>query len=234
MRPSLLLLLAASALGACGTLVDLPDPGPAIPVIEGLLVAGSPASRFRLVWSEPLDGSGHARPIDPRLVRLELVAPAGREPLTPVADSAGYFGAGLPIDPGRTYRLEGQVDGRSIRAQATIPSRFDVALPADSLVVPRDPGFLVPYRWSAEGATAFLLRGARFRSTLGPASREPDGELFFDPPPAGVAVDSLVVFALTREADEYLFTHSSPRSNVEGGFGYLGGAIAVRRIIRWP
>lgn len=233
MRPSLLPLLATSALGACRTLVDLPDPGPAIPVIEALLVAGSPASRFRLVWSEPLASSADARPIDPGLVRLDLIGPSGRAALVPVPDSAGSFGAALAIVAGRTYRLEGAIDGRAIRAQATIPARFDIALPVDSVAVPRQPGFLVPYRWSAEGATAFLLRGARFRSTLGEASRDLEGEIFFDPPPAGVTLDSLVVFALTREADEYLFTHVSPRSNVEGGFGSLGGAIAVRRIVRW-
>jgi len=85
----------------------------------------------------------------------------------------------------------------------------------------------------AVGAAPFSLRGARLRTNFGANGRATAGELLVDPP-ATPGIATFEISAITREADEYLFSPQyTPRSNVEGGFGYLGGAISVRRVIRW-
>jgi hypothetical protein len=59
------------------------------------------------------------------------------------------------------------------------------------------------------------------------------GELLFDGSP-GSAASPLVLFAITAEADAYLFDLTNPRSNVQGAFGFLGAGIAVSRAVQWP
>ncbi len=227
-------LLALLAPAACRTVVDLPDPPPPLPVVEGLLTADSTSTVFRLVWSSPPSAfPTESGPIAAGQVALALTGPAGRAHLAPVLDSAGYFRAILRIERGARYELTGTIRGNPIHAATVVPARFDIALPADTLVLPGGAATLVPFHWTAVGATAFYLRGARFRTNFGANGRATTGELLVDPP-ATRGIAAFEVSAITREADEYLFSPQYiPRSNVEGGFGYLGGAISVRRVIRW-
>jgi hypothetical protein len=230
----LISLLAVLAPVACRTVVDVPDAPPPWPVVEGLLTADSASTVFHLIWSSPPTAfPTDSRPIAADQVALELTGPAGRVRLTPVPDSAGYFRAALAIERGARYVLAGTIGGNPIRATTVVPARFDIVLPADTLVLTEGVATLVPFDWTAEGASAFYLRGARFRTNFGANGRATSGELLVEPPatPGNVTFE---VSAITREADQYLFSPQfTPRSNVEGGFGYLGGAISVRRVIRW-
>ena len=233
MLPPVPALTALVLLAGCGNLVDLPEAGPPLPLVEGLLIADSAAATFRLVWTDPPGTDPAVAPIPPGQVALALTGPGGRAPLEPVADSAGYFRARLPIERGGSYRLEGTIADRPVRAQVTVPARFDLRAPAEPIAIARDGFTPVAYRFDADGAAAFMATGARFRSTFSVSTRAPSGELFVDPPAPGAEQSTVVLFAITREADQYLFSRPTARSNVAGGFGYLGGAISLTREVRW-
>jgi len=226
------ILAVMPALAGCRTAVEVPESPPARPIVEGMLVADTPNTVFRLVWSDPPVGFLAANPIPASQVDLELVGPTGRAALRPLVDSAGYFAARLPIERGARYQLSGTVADRTIHAETVVPTRFDVAEPTDPIHLVRQAAPLVPFSWTADGAPSFFLRGARFRSTFRINARSTTGELLLDPP-AAPGIDTVEILAVTREVDQYLFALVSPRSNIEGGFGFLGGAIAVWRLVEW-
>lgn len=227
-------VLAASAAAACGTVVELPPPGDRTPVIEGLLLADSTTSLFRIVW-ELNPGQGlDPEPVPDDQVQLELAGatgPAAR--LVPVADSPAFHRAALPILRGGRYRLAGRLAGRNVTAVTTIPVRFDVAEPTDPLVLRPDAIGRPAFRWSASGAAAFYARGARLSPAIEINTRDTVGYLAIEPPPPGTTATALTLYAITREAEAYLFDLVAPRTNVEGAFGFLGGGIAVGRTVRW-
>jgi hypothetical protein len=43
----------------------------------------------------------------------------------------------------------------------------------------------------------------------------------------------LRLWAMNRDLDQYLYGVPAPVSNIQGGFGVLGGAIEVRKAISW-
>lgn len=226
------LLLFPNAVG-CSDTVTVPDEPPP-PTIEGLLLADSSRSTFRIVWPT----WGHApdgdTPIGADSVSLTLEGPGGRASLTPDPNSGGLFRVTLPIRAGERYRLEGTVAGRRIHAETTVPRRFRVESPADTIELGVPPPASITFRWSSEGATAYFARGARLdilASAQG-ATRDTAGLVYFDPAP-GASSTSYTLFAVNLDADQYLFPYPAGRSNLEGGFGYLGGAIAVGRVVRW-
>lgn len=226
--------LAVSAAAACGTVVELPPPGDRIPVVEGLLLADSTTSLFRIVWEVNAEQGLDAEPVPSDQVHLELAGrtgPAAR--LVPVADSPAFHRAALPIVRGGTYRLAGRLAGRSVTAVATIPLRFDVMEPTEPLVLRADAIGRPAFRWGASGAAAFYARGARLSPAIQLNTRDTAGYLAIEPPPPGTTTTALTLYAITREAEAYLFDLVAPRSNIEGAFGFLGGGIAVGRTIRW-
>jgi hypothetical protein len=228
-------LTAVLPIVACGTTVELPPAPERIPVVEGFLLADSSTSLFRIVWSQPLGRPvvDSTEPVAAPLVHLVLRGPAGASgTLAPVADSAGYHRVRLAIQRGALYRLEGTVDGVGLAAETTVPSRFDVAAPGDLTAVAAGSLERLPFRWSSSGAAAFFARGARF--PFGAVStRDTMGSLSPDVRPAGTDAP-LLLFAISEEADGYLFGQPHPRTNLRGvAFGYLGSGIAIRRTVRW-
>jgi hypothetical protein len=230
-----LLCCVAAALGACATTVTLPPAGRS-PVVEGLLLADSSTALFRIVWAAPPDGPPlPAEPVLPADVDLRLQASSGLPTrLTPLADSASYFRASIAIVRGGTYHLAGTIAGRAVAASTRIPTRFDITEPSADTLRLTGPGERRPFRWSASGAAAYYVRGARVLPAVAFNTRDTVGELLFDRPAVPPAASTLSLFAITAEAEAYLFDRATPRSNVRGAFGFLGGGIAVVRAVRWP
>ncbi|MEZ4589406.1 MAG: hypothetical protein R2909_23770 [Gemmatimonadales bacterium] len=217
----------------CRDTVDVPDDRPP-PVIEALLLADSNQSTFRIVWPTWGDDPGGDTPVGTDSVDLTLEGPDGRASLVPDPGTAGLFRAALRIERGKRYRLAGTVADRRILAETTMPTRFLVGWPADTVLLPTRPPASLPFRWTSEGATAYFARGARLDilSSAQAASRDTSGLVYFDPQP-GASSLGYTLFAVNLDADRYLFSFPAGRSNVEGGFGYLGGAIALERVVRW-
>jgi hypothetical protein len=208
-------------------------------VVEALLLADSTSTLVRVVWAAPEPQGSPAppavEPIPAGQVELELSGTAGpAAPLVPAPDRPGHFRVALPIRPGAGYVLRGRAAGREIIAATVVPSRFDVAEPArDTITAPAGALPLIPFRWTARGATAFFARGGRL-SPLRGHTRDTAGELLLERSPTGSVLTPLTLYAISADAEAYLFDLANPRSNVVGGFGYLGGGIARRKTVRWP
>lgn len=227
-----LLLFCWHAAG-CRDTVNVPDDRPP-PVIEALLLADSIRSTFRVVWPTWGNAPGGDTPVGTDSVVLILEGPDGRASLVPDPDTAGLFRVALPIRRGEHYRLAGTVAERRILAETTIPTRFVVGWPTDTVLLPTPPPASVAFRWTSEGATAYFARGARLDvlSSAQAASHDTSGLVYFDPRP-GASSLGYTLFAVNLDADRYLFSFPAGRSNVQGGFGYLGGAIALGRVVQW-
>jgi hypothetical protein len=229
-----LLCCVAAALGACATTVSLPQFDRA-PVVEGLLLADSSTALFRIVWADPPDGPPAADVVIPADVDLRLSTTSGFPArLAPLPDSASYFRAPIAIVRGGTYHLAGTIAGRAVAASTRVPTRFEVTEPAADTLRLTGAGDRRPFRWSATGAAAYYVRGARVIPAVAVNTRDTVGELLFDHPAGSPPGPTLVMFAITAEADAYLFDLANPRSNVQGAFGFLGAGIAVSRAVRWP
>jgi hypothetical protein len=217
---------AMAAVG-CGDVVTVPDLAPP-PVIEGLLLADSLRSTFRIGYAATTDGADLS-PIAPDSVDLALASGAVSARLIAVPDSAGFFRAELAIRRGGRYRLTGTVAGRSIHAETIVPSAFTIDEPADPVVVTLDE-ITTPFRWHAEGAGGFLALGARLSPLAANATRDTIGLIYLDPRERSKS--SIQVIAITAETHAYFFALTG-RGNVHGGFGVLGGGIATHRAVRW-
>lgn len=223
--------MALGVAAGCGTMVELPE-ADAIPVVEGLLLADSATSLFRVTWALRSEHQ-RAEPIAPELVRLRLSGPTGSAPLVAAADSPGFLRAALPITRGAVYRLVGRVGDREVEAVTSVPARFEVAEPREPLWLRPDSIGRPPFRWSAVGASGFFARGARLSPGVRIDTRDTAGFLILERPDPGADSTPLTFFAISPAADDYLFGGPHPRTNIPGAFGYLGGAIAVRRVVRW-
>jgi len=223
---SLTIGLALAGAG-CGDVVTVPDLAPP-PVIEGLLLADSLRSTFRIGYAATVDGADLS-PIGPDSVDLALTSGASSARLIAIPDSAGFFRANLAIHRGGTYRLTGTVAGGSIRAETVIPSGFVIDTPPDPVMVTLDET-TTPFRWHAEGVGGFLALGARLSPLLANATRDTVGLIYLDPRER--SRPSIQLIAITAETYAYFFAPTA-RGNVEGGFGILGGGVAIHRGVRW-
>lgn len=226
-RSVLTAALLSGLLGSCDTVVDpppRPEPGP---VIEALLIAGNPTSTFRI--RRVTDNFGAAEPIPPADVHLLLSEAGNRSvPLVSLAMSAGTFQASMPIVAGGQYQLAGTVAGRAISAHTTVPTSFTVLAP-NGPIVATEP---VDYLWRSVGAVAYLVDSAFFNSTFRSHASDTAGKITILLPES--RRPELTIYAVNSDAAQYLFDIASARSNIIGGFGMLGGAIAARRPLIWP
>lgn len=213
-------------LTGCSPVVDLPPPPAGRPLVEFLLVAGStPTARIRIIEPE-----GVERPIDPALVRLDLVAENGaRSPLSSLTAAEGTFRASMTIEPGRIYRLEGTISGAPIRSQTRVPDRLEVVEPSGTVRAEER----IPYRFRATGATAFSMDHGRFENSFS-QSQDTTGILFVAEFSTPTKPPELTIFAMNRDAEGYLFNVAAPENNIDGALGLFGAALAIRRPIQWP
>ncbi|MBM4186913.1 MAG: hypothetical protein FJ206_06340 [Gemmatimonadetes bacterium] len=232
-RPNRLAAIAlaaavATAIAGCATTVELPPPPDSRPLIEAILVAGQPP----LVRVRSIGSSDRGSLVDPAQVRLRI-GPAGGNlvALASANPAEGTFGAPLSIEPGRRYRLEGTVGSAAIRAETLIPASLEVIEPAGPVPGGADR---VPYRLRSVGATVFSLDHGAFEANRLSHSRDTVGGLFVAPVGPDRQPAELTFFALNRDGERYLFSLAAAEGNVAGALGVFGGAIAVRRPIRWP
>ncbi len=220
--------------GGCGTVVAPPPHPGRLPVVEALLVGGSPAATVRITWAdlEPIPGRP-PEPISPADVRLTLTGSSGPPAaLVPRSDSAGLFVAATAILAGQRYRLEGTIAGRAITATTRIPASFTVTRPAADIEAGAT-GIVEPFRWQAPGASVFAADHAVFGESQYHHTRDTVGDLRIIPiDPA--RSPALTIWAMNADAERYLYHLAAPQSNVIGGLGMLGGALAVKRAFRWP
>jgi hypothetical protein len=157
--------------------------------------------------------------------------------LRPVPDSAERYVAAIRIDAGVTYRLDGTIDGVQVDAETTVPAPLELVVPAADTIDFADGQIQqIPIRWRAPGASLLLSTAGFFLlqpAGSGALPRTRDTVTTLILAPSGTAVDSVELWALNPDADRYLFDLRSPRGNVRGGFGMLGGAARARRIVRW-
>lgn len=225
--------LIVSGLAGCGNVVDLPPIADPIPLIEAVLVAGERPT-IRVTLLDP--GTGQAAPLAPDAVRLDLAGPGtGASALTPTGDPT-VFEAAVAIVAGGHYRLAGTVAGLPITAVTNLPDRFTLAEPAADTVTATsesgDPVAAIPYRFAARGAASFLADSLIF-DTGEHVTRFATGRLLvLARAPGGEAGPTVRLLALNRDADRYLVA-VAPSTNIVGGFGVFGGALACRVVIAW-
>lgn len=215
-------------LAGCRSVVDLAPPGDPPPSIEGLLVAGTNETTFRLVWPLPTGAtSSTPRPITPSEALLTLTDEGGLgAPLVARDDTVALYRVLLPIVAGHRYRLHGAVGDRTIEALTTVPLSFTIEEPTTDPIDAAEP---IPFRWRATGASAFAADVAVFGRTGATHTKSTSGTLRVRPGHA-----ALRLWAMNRDAEGYLLNLQMPQSNVTGGTGVLGGAILVERNLRWP
>lgn len=212
-----------------------------MPVIQTLLVAGDSQQVAWVEWRVPADSAfgREVRPVDPALVQLSLILPAGGSvPFTPSPAIPGRFEAAATVAPSTTYRLTGTVAGVALTAETTVPDTLAVRVPArdtvdgTSCVVSfQYCEFL--YSWSAVGATAYVYfqaQGAPARLSNFRSTRDSTGVMQLVP---DTGTGPLTLLALEENAAAFL-TVDTPKSSVSGIFGMFGAATRAQRWIVWP
>lgn len=224
--------IVMAGISACGHIVDPPAEPPRVPFVETVLIAGSAATTVRVGWLDrQLPGTSISAPataVDLTLTN-ETTGQSGR--LAPHHDT--LFVATLPILAGHRYRLAGRIGDAEVRATTTVPEQFVIEAPAgDSIILAAPIGdaltTAIDYRWHALGATAFVVDSAWFPPGQS-ATRAPIGQMVVARRPAGTPIRQLRIVAVNRDLDEYLYRVPASASNVFGGFGVVGAAIAVER-----
>ncbi len=214
--------------GSCRNLVDPSAPG-RTPLIEAMLLAGTPTTEVRVRWLD----SGQAEPTAAQAngVALTLRDEAGRSVLLRPAPAPGGFTANLAVVPGHTYRLSGTVGNVTVAASTTVPFRFTVTAPAgDTLRLSPDgtttngPFATLPFQWGSDGATVFAVESAFVIPTATFTSARAGQLLVFG--------RHLRLLAMNRDLAGYLY-RSPAETNFSGAFGVLGAAIEIRKEIVW-
>lgn len=224
-------LAAAGWVTGCATVVDPPAIDARIPLVEALLVAGTPEPTLRLRWAGPV--GQEPEPVTPTEAVLILAAdPGASAPVVPLDPAAGLYRATLPIVAGRAYRLTGTIDGRMISARTVVPASLTVLAPAGP-IEPTQPTERFAFRWRSVGATVYSVDHAVFVSTRGRQTRDTIGE-FILAPDGPTLPSELIIYAMNADAERYLFFAASAQGNVTGGIGVVGAAITARRPLRWP
>lgn len=237
-RLTLLLIVAATA---CDHVVDGPQITARTPLIEAILVAGSPVSRFRLRWLDPADPEVQP-PILAEEMDLDLVHPNGsRAVWEPDPDSIGIYLAALPITPRGSYRLGGTIAGYPISASTRVPGPLDIEQPTgDTLFItgtPSRPGSAlsgrITVKWRADGATVLALDSAAVLFATG-FTHTAEADLGVRQSTAGQRIGPTIRFvAMNRDGDRYHFNLTGPETNITGGFGVFGAAAETRRVVVW-
>lgn len=225
-----LIPLVLAMAGSCRNLVENSSPA-RTPLIEAMLVAGTPSTEVRVRWLEP-DGSIPTDATTAEVV-LTLVDGSGtRAGLEPFGAAPGHFRARLAISTGHRYSLVGSVGAQRIEASTTVPSRFTVHSPAgDSLRVSptgttaSGPFGVVPFQWSSDGATVFAVESGYFVPAASYTTAVAGQLLLFG--------SRLRLLAMNRDLAGYLYA-SPAETNLTGAFGVLGAAIEIRKEIIWP
>ncbi len=224
--------IVMAGITACGHIVDPPAEPARIPFVEAALIGGSATTTVRVGW------------LDRQLPGTNIPAPATAVDLTLANETTGQssrlaphndtlFVATLPILAGHRYRLAGRIGDAAIHATTTVPEQFIIDAPAgDSIILAAPIGdaltTAIDYRWHALGTTAFVVDSAWFPPGQS-ATRAPIGQMIVARRPAGTPTRQLRIVAVNRDLDEYLYRMPAPASNVFGGFGVVGAAIAVER-----
>ena len=216
----------------CRNVVDIPPSPARIPVIEGLLIADSTNTTLRLIWADTLGRLGDERePIAPADVFLTLSDQGGTPVgLTARRDTVALFQVALKIRPGQRYRLSGTIAGRPVSATTVIPGPFTIDAPADRTTVRF--AVPVPFRWRASGATTYASAQAIFGQGGYSHTADTVGQLNVRPEGVGEP-STLIVWAMNRDVQGYLYNLQVPQSNIVGATGMLGGATVTRKAISW-
>jgi hypothetical protein len=230
--------LAAAVAVGCADLVDLPEPaGPEL-LIEAVLVAGANEGNFRVVRVFPGEGAGPNTPVPETAVSLRLAGPDGSVTELVPAPGLGRFRAAMPIAAGARYLLRGSIEGRAISAETVVPQQLRLTEPAgDTVTLALGQLHRLAIRWHSPGASVLTVTDALFQvlppgTGVAAETRDTVGELIVAPPTG--ATDLVLEFwAMNPDVERYLYDRSSPRGNLQGGFGLLGGAATARRVLRW-
>jgi hypothetical protein len=234
------LLGSAMSLMSCGGEVSGIDPGPPVPVVEILLVAGQPTQTALIQYSAPAEPIvlPDEVPVDPDSVALELVGPDGsRTPFQPTAGSPTMFQAGLLVAAGETYTLSGMVAGVNVTATATVPETLEVRKPTqDTLFFSRsfdDPfaNASVEFSWFAAGANSYVVRQSDREGNTTSLLATTDTAGTFPPFSFYSQADTtrVAIWAYDPSAAAFFLTHGSvPRSSSTAAVVGFGAAV------RWP
>lgn len=230
----LILMLATTA---CQAEFSNPENVP-IPVIQVLLVTGSPVQTAWIEWRVPADSAfGPAvRPVDPASVQLSLVLPdSSTVPFAAVSGMPGRFDAQINVFPGLRYRLTGAITGVGVTGETTVPGMIDVRQPGQDTVLFTGSCTLcaLPYRWYAPNAAAywyFHSENGALPFSEGGSTRDTSGVIQLQRRPG---ISHLTVLALDSHAAAFL-TATDPHSSVSGVFGLFGAASRAERWISWP
>ena len=157
-------------------------------------------------------------------------------PLEPSPDPTRYY-VHMDVERGQTYHLQGAVDGTAVSAVTTVPQEFSVTAPANDTVRVSDGTlsvffFQVPYVFHSQGATGFgcVLRDVAGRTRTCTVGNGPTGDLSLE---IRSGVQDLWLLAYDNDATNWLL-RSTPITNIEGGFGGFGAALAVHRWVVLP
>lgn len=226
-KPPLLPLLALMT-GACANLVD-PSPPQRTPLIEAMLTAGTAVTEVRIGWLSA--GQPDRREALPADVAVQIEDNAGHAAQLEPGSGPGLFVAHLNILAGVRYSLHGTVGGVAVHASTTVPANFNILAPAGDTLRLRPEGTTtagpyrtLPFQWSSVGATTFALESAYVVPTASETTALSGQLLVFG--------NRLRVVAMNRDLAGYLYRRPA-ETNISGGFGTFGGAVASRKEIVW-
>lgn len=236
-------ILAAGALGAgCRELP--PGPSSATPVINLTLVGGEPVHRALITWAARADSTipRAALPIDPDLVALAVLDDSGVAHALRADTVPGSFLVTMPAESGGHYRLSGQINGRSIEAETTVPNRFTLTVPAGDTIgpsdfVPCDPPSVVftcvtiQYDFDGPPFVQYDVRAADGTARIRRSVQSQPGQMMFSNVNGGTY--ALTLLALNSDAVEWLHPRI-PRGNISRAAGGFNAALIARRTIVLP
>lgn len=238
-RPALRILggLGLCLLSACG--FDRPQaPSDALPVVRAVLVAGADSQFFRLDWAVSADSPWVTtpRPIPTGDVALNVQRGGASAPLVPRPGDPTTYVITLPIAADSTYALDGTIAGLVLSATTTLPSLLTVQAPAgDTFAIDTSTACAiascdVPYALTQEGAAAVLIEARDAAGALVQVIRLSADSGVFQLRWVST-IRTLDLLAVDPNASA--FATESPRASIDGGFGVFGGALRVRKVVRW-
>lgn len=235
-RSSLVILLL---LPAC----DFVEPRAAsepIPVISGILIAGRDSQLIEVHLARSADSAfvpyGTGTQVDS--VSFEVT---GNGTTVPVAAFRQYLQIPLLIHPDSTYLLTGRVNGIPVHATTLVPHAVAIDAPGgDTLVIDTlaschyyfesTCGLTIPFH--GEGTAGFSLEfRSQYNELLLRGRVEPRDTLLYVDRTALRRTATIVLLGLDENASRFLL-QLEPKSNIVGGFGVFGTAVAASRAVK--